>query len=268
MTHQRPLPKRLAGLDRWIIFNPARWPRRELISRVTALLIIAVFLGVRIDRFDRFPQSFQEAQRFYAAFKTLGGEPLYTSLETTVLWGIKVAVWSIETAIYLGYIAAYTGRARAVGIARGFMEVAFPVMVAGLPILISLMPYTLPHRVSYAAPSHMVFFLAVMGLIFFGGLINLIGLWTLRRAFTIMAEARILVTHGIFSIIRHPLYSAHFIIFLGSLLLRLNMWTAIIYLLFCIGQVVRVRLEERKLRQHFPGYAAYKESTGMFFPKL
>jgi len=101
-----------------------------------------------------------------------------------------------------------------------------------------------------------------------GGLINLIGLWTLRRAFTIMTEARTLVTHGIFRIMRHPLYTGHFIMFLGSLLLRLHLVTVIAYLLFSIGQVIRARMEERKLQLSFPGYSAYKKATGMFFPKL
>jgi protein-S-isoprenylcysteine O-methyltransferase Ste14 len=257
-----------AKLDRLLIFNPARWPHRELVSRLAAVGIIAVFLGLRIDQFNLFPQSFQDAERFYGTFKSATGQPIYSAVQISVLWGVKLAVWLIESAIYLGYIAAYTSRARAVQIARGFMETAFPVIVAGLPVLISLMPYSLPRWAPYTSPWHLNFYLGITTLILIGGLINLIGLLTLRRAFTIMSEARELITHGLFRYMRHPLYTGHFIMFLGSLLLRLHPVTIGIYLLFLVGQAVRATIEERKLKEAFPRYGAYQRRTGMFFPRI
>ncbi len=251
-----------------VLFNPACWPHRELISRVAALTIIAFFLVMRIYYFDRFPQSYQDARDFYAAVKAVAGQPVYSQWQIKALWGIKLAVWLIETAIYLGYIAAYASRTKAVQIARGFMETAFPVIVAGLPILISLMPYSLPRWIPYSSSRHMYFYMAITTLTLCGGVINLIGLLTLRRAFTIMSEARELIVHGIFRYIRHPLYTGHFIMFFGSLLLRLQAITIVMYLLFCIGQVVRAKIEERKLKEAFPRYGIYRRRTGMFFPKL
>ena len=193
---------------------------------------------------------------------------MYAEAQITLLWGVKLAVWLVETGIYLGYIAAYASRAKAVQIARGFMETAFPVIVAGLPVLISLMPYSLPRWAPYASPRHLYYNLGITCLILLGGLINLIGLLTLRRAFTIMSEARELIVHGIFRWVRHPLYTGHFIMFLGSLLLRLHPVSVGIYLLFCIGQFMRARIEERKLRTAFSDYEDYQRRTGMFFPKL
>lgn len=255
-------------LDLWVGFNPARWPHGELISRVAALAIIAAFLALRIYQFDRFPQSFHQARAFYAAVTSATDQPVYQPWQIAVLWGIKLAVWLVETAIYLGYIAAYTTRAKAVRFARGFMETAFPVIVAGIPILIALMPYSLHRWAPYASTRHLYFYLGITALILLGGLINLIGLLTLRRAFTIMSEARVLIVHGIFHYIRHPLYTGHFIMFLGSMLLRLHPLTIGMYLLFCAGQVLRARIEERKLKEVFPQYRAYRRRTGMFFPKL
>ena len=251
-----------------IFFDPARWPHRELISKVAALTIIAVFLGMRIHHFDRFPQIYHDARNFYAAVTTAEGQPVYCQWQIGALWGIKLAMWLIETAIYLGYISAYASRASAVKIARGFMETAFPVMVAGLPILIALMPYNLPRWAPYSASRHLYFSLGIAALTLCGGVINLIGLLTLRRAFTIMSEARELIEHGIFSYIRHPLYTGHFIMFLGSLLLRLHPVTVAMYLFFCVGQVLRAKIEERKLKEAFPRYEAYQRRTGMFFPKI
>jgi protein-S-isoprenylcysteine O-methyltransferase Ste14 len=251
-----------------ILFDPARWPHRELISKVAALTIIVAFLGMRIHHFDGFPQIYDDARNFYAAVKTAEGQSVYSQWQIGALWGIKLAMWLIETAIYLGYIAAYASRTKAVQIARGFMETAFPVIVAGIPILISLMPYSLPRWAPYASSRHIYFYLGIMAMTLCGGVINLIGLLTLRRAFTIMSEARELIVHGIFRYIRHPLYTGHFIMFFGSLLLRLHPITIAMYLLFCIGQVLRAKIEERKLKKAFPRYEVYQRRTGMFFPKI
>jgi protein-S-isoprenylcysteine O-methyltransferase Ste14 len=254
-------------VDRWIVFEPARWPHRELISRVMALVIIVGFLVLRIYQFDRFPQSLDAARAFYSGFRTADGQLVYTSGQIGVLWGTRLVVWLIETAIYLGYLASYASRARARSIAAGFMETAFPVIVAGIPVLLSFMPYSLPRWVPFSSPAHLYYYLGIMALIVVGGTINLIGLLTLRRAFTIMSEARELVVRGIFSRIRHPLYTGHFIMFLGSLLLRLHPVAVLMYLLFCIGQVIRAGIEERKLTAAFPAYADYQKRTGMFFPR-
>ena len=266
--HRKHATKWSTKVDQWVVFNPARWPLRELISRITALTIIAVFLGLRIYHFDRFPQLFQDAYRFYGAITTTSGTLLYSMGDIRLLWGIKLTVWIIETAIYFGYIASYASRARVVSIARGFFEVGFPILVAGLPVLISLMPYSLPHWLPFTSTQHLTFYLIIMGLIVIGGMINLIGLITLRRSFTIMSEARILITHGVFRFVRHPLYIGHIIIFFGSMLLRLNFATVVLYLLFLAGQVFRAHIEERKLELAFGEYASYRDRTGMFMPRI
>ena len=114
---------------------------------------------------------------------------------------------------------------------------------------------------------HVYFYMGIMALMILGGGINLVGLLTLRRGFAIMSEARELIMHGIFRYVRHPLYTGHFIMFFGSLLLRLHPATIGMYLLFCIGQVIRAKIEERKLKAAFPRYETYRRRTGMFFPK-
>ena len=260
-------PQWLPRLDHSILFDPARWPHREAISRITALVVIGVFLAMRCYQFDRFPQFFEDALRFYGGFKAADGMLLYTSFEIGLLWGVKLVVWVIETAIFFGYIASYVSRARAVSVAQGFMEVAFPFMVAGLPVIMSFMPYSLPRWLPFSSGYHLSFYVAIMGLIVLGGMINLVGLLTMRRAFTIMSEARTLITGGIFRYVRHPLYSGHFIMFFGSLLLRLHIVTVLLYALFLGTQVIRARIEERKLSAVFEEYAAYQRQTGMFWPR-
>jgi protein-S-isoprenylcysteine O-methyltransferase Ste14 len=225
------------------------------------------FIVLRVVQFDRFPQTWSAAERFYSAFSSASG-PIYSQAAIATLWGIKLAVWSIETGIFLGYLASYLSRAKAISIADGFMETAFPVIVAGIPILMSMTPDTLPGWAPLSSPRHIYYYLVIMSLIVIGGLINLAGLLTLRRAFTIMTEARALITRGLFHWIRHPLYSGHFIMFFGSLLLRFHVYTVTLYILFAVGQVIRAKREERKLEGVFPEYASYKTKTGMFFPRI
>lgn len=257
----------LTKLDGRIIFHPGRWPHREMIGRCAALAIIAAFLAWKVIRFHEFPQTFDTASRFYSAVRSPAGLPVYAPMTIAWLWGIKLAVWLVEILIYAGYIAAYLSRSRAVAVAKGFMETAFPLIVAGLPVLMAMAPYNLPRFIPFASRGHLPFYLMVMSLILIGGLINFIGLVTLRRAFTIMTEARTLITGGLFRWVRHPLYTGHFIMFLGSLLLRMHGYTVALYMVFVAGQVWRARNEERKLSQAFPPYEAYRQRTGMFFPK-
>jgi protein-S-isoprenylcysteine O-methyltransferase Ste14 len=253
--------------DNLIFFHPSRWPHAEFISRLVAIVIICGFLVQRIINFHDFPQTFQTARHFYRAFVTTAGQPVYSNAAIALIWGIKLTVWLFETVIFIVYIAAYISRAKTVGIARGFMETAFPVIVAGLPFLIALAPYNLVAWMPYAASAHLAFFTGIMGCIVLGSLLNLMGLICLRRAFTIMSEARVLITSGPFKYMRHPLYTGHFIIFSGSLFLRLHSYTILLYFLFFLGQIHRARIEERKLIQSFPEYEFYQKNTGMFLPR-
>lgn len=257
----------LHRLNHAFIFSPDRWPHREALSRCVALIFIVAFLVLKLVLFDQFPQTKSEVEWFYGMFTTDAG-PIYSSAAISLIWKIRVSAWLMEIGVLLGYMASYLSRVRARAIASGFMETAFPIFVAALPVLISFTPYNLPGWAPYDSPNHIYVYLSVMGLIIIGSLINLIGLLTMRRAFAIMTEARALVTNGIFSRIRHPIYCGHFLMFLGSLLLRLHSYTILMYLIFVVGQVIRAKLEERKLKAVFPEYESYCEKTGMFWPKL
>jgi len=250
------------------VFSPAVWPRRELISRVAAIMIVGCFLFMKIYHFNRFPQTYDAINFFYKSVNNRFSEVLFTPPDITLLWGIRLLTWVIETAILMGYIFAYLIRARATSIAEGFMETVFPFIIAGIPILISFAPYNLPQRIPYDAGHYMHHYIGVTGLMILGGTINLIGLLTLRRAFAIMSEARILITSGIYRYVRHPLYTGHFIMFFGSLWMRLHYYTIAMYAVFAAGQYIRARIEEKKLSEAFPDYSAYRKSTGMFLPIL
>ncbi len=230
-----------------IVFNPSKWPAREIIGRTTALLFIAVFLYFKIVKFKNYPGYFNGWNKF---------------------WMIHFLTWTIETGILLGYLLSYLTREKAVSVARGIMETVFPVFIAGLPVLISFASYNFDDHIPQNSSMHLPVYFTIASLMLFGNLINLMGLLSLRRAFTIMSEARALITTGLYKYIRHPLYLGHFILFFCSTLFRFHWYTILMYLIFFFGQWYRAKIEEQKLETAFANYSKYKLKTGMFLPKI
>jgi protein-S-isoprenylcysteine O-methyltransferase Ste14 len=94
------------------------------------------------------------------------------------------------------------------------------------------------------------------------------GLLTLRRSFSVMPEARKLVTHGPYRFIRHPLYAGYFVSYVCFALPRISV-LAIAVCAAGIGcEVWRSLQEEKILRQAFPAYDDYARRTPRFFPRL
>lgn len=265
-----------------ILFEPERWPGREWIARISGCAVIAVFLFRRFSQFPQFPGFIADVAWLKAWFEGLTFLPRprsfqldlfyrplgYTLAQIRILWTGRFLVWFVESAIFVGYLVAFLTRDRAKSVARGFLETAFPLLMAGFPFAIVMTDYTFHRWVPARAGHHFAVLGSILALLFVGGAFNLYGLLTLRRSFTIASEARTLVTGGPYRFVRHPLYAAHFVVYLGYTLLHLHWYTVVLYALFVAGQTLRARIEERKLAAAFPEYEAYRRSTGMFFPRI
>jgi len=86
--------------------------------------------------------------------------------------------------------------------------------------------------------------------------------WQLGEAFSVTAQARQLVTGGLYAKIRHPIYVFGTMAFL-FVVLALQGWPALsIWAIVILIQVTRVRREERVLAETFGAdYAAYRSRT-------
>lgn len=134
--------------------------------------------------------------------------------------------------------------------------------------LIALFPLLIPYVIGpyHASPwrtgvSNILITVAVI--------LEILALLTLRTSFTQVPEARRVVHGGLYRFVRHPLYTAYFLAFAGeaALVMQPVMWLA--FALFIGLELVRARAEEELLAVTFGDeYANYRQSTGMFFPRL
>ena len=88
----------------------------------------------------------------------------------------------------------------------------------------------------------------------------------LGRSFSVMAEARRLVTDGPYARIRHPLYLGEGLSFFGLMLQYLSPLAIAIFALQVGFQLLRMRNEENVLAGMFPEYEAYKLRTARVVP--
>jgi protein-S-isoprenylcysteine O-methyltransferase Ste14 len=101
-----------------------------------------------------------------------------------------------------------------------------------------------------------------------GSTFAIVVLTQLRASFSIMAEARQLVTNGVYRLVRHPLYLAEEIAAIGVMMQFFSPWTAL-FLVVQIGfQLRRMRNEEVILAEIFPEYLAYRERTARLVPGI
>ena len=257
------------------IFDTEKWPKRELLSKLFGVAAVVTVLArmVYINQDYVLNYLFKGSTCFAPIFRWVTGPGSLDKIEFGY-YDLRIVTFAISICIYLAYIISFLTRSDSKNTPRGFMEVVFPFIIAALPFAFGMFKWTIEawcpeeftlFSIRMTKFHALVVITSVMGL---GSLINLIGLLTLRRAFTIMTDARVLITRGPFRFVRHPLYLGHFLEFFAIMLLSLNWITASLYVVFVIGQYIRARNEERKLCEVFPEYPEYREKTGMFLPKL
>ena len=88
----------------------------------------------------------------------------------------------------------------------------------------------------------------------------------LGRRFSIVPEARGLVTSGPYRLARHPIYLGEIIAGFGLVLPTLFSLHAVVFAIFVTAQVARTYFEERVLRSTYPQYEAYARHTHRLIP--
>lgn len=120
--------------------------------------------------------------------------------------------------------------------------------------ILHLKPQTLslPWQISAAA------------LVFAGSLGSAVVLARLGKSFSIMPEARNLVTSGPYAYARHPLYAMEFLTLIGTAIQFAQPWAALLALGVIVLQLLRTLFEERVLLAAYPEYAGYRARVKRF----
>ena len=107
--------------------------------------------------------------------------------------------------------------------------------------------------------------MASLSLIAVGWVLSVYVLIWLGRSFSIMPQARRLVTSGPYGIVRHPLYLAEEIAVLGVTGLYVSPAALAIVAVHWFFQLRRMANEEKVLLATFRNYSVYAETTPKFF---
>jgi protein-S-isoprenylcysteine O-methyltransferase Ste14 len=102
------------------------------------------------------------------------------------------------------------------------------------------------------------------------GFLAVWGYRSLGREFSSEAEVRtdtVLITHGAFALVRHPMYLAILLLWAGSALALLSPLMALCWLALIPAFAARSRAEERLLTHHFgSAYVSYAARVPMLVP--
>jgi protein-S-isoprenylcysteine O-methyltransferase Ste14 len=101
-----------------------------------------------------------------------------------------------------------------------------------------------------------------------GMVFALYSLGYLRHRFSIVPEARGLVTAGPYRLVRHPIYLGEILAATGLILPTALSLHLAVYLLFIYAQVRRTYYEERVLRSLYPEYDEYAARTPRLIPLI
>jgi protein-S-isoprenylcysteine O-methyltransferase Ste14 len=139
----------------------------------------------------------------------------------------------------------------------------FPRLAAAVGTYLGLAVVWLPRQSMSLTQS-----LVSLVLIGVGTAFTIYAIFHLCRSFSIMAEARHLVTDGPYAVLRHPLYLGEAVSTIGLMVQFLSPLAVGLTAVQLAFQLLRMGNEERVLARQFPEYAAYAARTARVVPGL
>ena len=165
----------------------------------------------------------------------------------------------LTVAFFAFLVAIYAIRSKA--IAKDHNPVAVVAALTGSFVLYGL--FLIPGQ----GRSTNVWVLAASDLcLAFGMILALYSLTYLGKRFSIVPEARGLVTSGPYQLVRHPIYLGEIIAGVGLVLPTLFSLHILLFAVFLGAQIARTIFEERILRATYPQYEAYAAHTRRLIP--
>ena len=148
-------------------------------------------------------------------------------------------------------------RDRPVAKSKGVLPRAFGFVGTFLGVGILQLP------VAHLGLGAQIFAALLVGL---GSLGSFLVLWRLGKSFSIMPEARRLVTGGPYAFARHPLYTVEMVTICGTALQFAAPWSWVLAAAVLALLWIRSHYEEQVLEAAYPEYGAYRARTKRFIP--
>lgn len=137
----------------------------------------------------------------------------------------------------------------------------------GVLFLFYVLPYSIDSNIKLSGP-----FLWPALLTILLGIVEILwALWQLGRFLSPFPKPKQnarLITSGIFSWVRHPIYSGIILSAVGLGLYLQDVYKVLISLILLLFFYFKSQYEERNMLAQFPEYEAYKKRVGRFFPGL
>lgn len=198
---------------------------------------------------------------FYA-FSVFGLAPQFeTALAVQPRWFsvLQITTLASDVSYFAMVILLVIVRRMPVGKSQGSWPRLVALLGANVLIVVALLP-----RISLSAPA-----LTAATVLTGGGTVaEIIILFWLGRSFTILPEARRLVTRGPYRYVRHPLYLVSIISSIGAMMQFEQPWAFLLVAVADALQIARLHYEERVLRDAFPEYAEYAARTWRMLPGI
>jgi protein-S-isoprenylcysteine O-methyltransferase Ste14 len=101
---------------------------------------------------------------------------------------------------------------------------------------------------------------------FLGVLASIVAVFYLGRSFSVLPQARALMTEGPYRFVRHPLYLAEFVVMFGRIWEIDQPWPLVVFVAAIGVQFARMHFEEQVLLEEFPAYREYAGRTARLIP--
>lgn len=181
------------------------------------------------------------------------GDARSTAVSAAIVAGVLTALF------YCLIVWAYLRR----GPARATSRVTLALIAA--PVA-TFLPFALPHVATGGTSTGRV--TVGSGLLLVGLLFSVWSVRCLDRSLSVVPQARVLVQHGPYRLVRHPLYLGELVAMLGLALTLGGALPIVGWALLVLLQCYRAVQEESLLTSFLPGYEAYRSRTARVVPGL
>ena len=139
-----------------------------------------------------------------------------------------------------------------------------------LPMLAGILGFLFPFIVLALPRASLTPAIAIFSsvMVLVGTVASILSVYWLGRSFSILPQARGLVTEGPYQVIRHPLYLAELCVVFGRIWEFNQPWPFIIMLTAIGIQIARMHFEEKILLEEFPSYTEYANRTARIIPNI